>query len=144
MKFYFPDVNVWVAAACQGHQHHPSASAWFASANDGEIGFCRMTQLGFLRLLTHPAVMRDEVMTPIAAWSTFDRLANDDRVTFYAEPGHDDLQESFRQITTAKGFAHGQWPDAYLAAFASVGGLTLVTLDRGLKALAGREAQLLR
>jgi uncharacterized protein len=144
MKFYFPDINVWVAAAYQGHQHHSSASAWFASVDDGKIGFCRITQLGFLRLLTHPVVMRDEVMTPIAAWSTFDRLANDDRVTFYAEPEQDDLQSSFREITTTKGFAHSQWPDAYLAAFASVGGLTLVTFDRGLKTLVGREAQLLR
>jgi uncharacterized protein len=144
MNFYIPDINVWVAAACEGHQHHTSASAWFAAADDGKIGFCRVTQLGFLRLLTHPAVMRDEVMTPTAAWSAYDRFVSDDRVTFYAEPEHEGLQSSFRQMTTAKGFAHKQWPDAYLAAFAKAGGLTLVTFDRGLKALAGKEARLLR
>jgi len=144
MRFYFPDINVWVAAACQGHQHHPSADAWFASKNDGKIGFSRFTQIGFLRLLTNPAVMRDEVMTPGAAWSAFDRFVSDDRVTFYVEPENDDLQVSFRQITTGKRFAHGQWPDAYLAAFAKVCGLMIVTFDRGMKTLAGRDAQLLR
>jgi uncharacterized protein len=144
MKFYFPDINVWVAAACQGHQHHPLAAVWFASADDGKIGFSSATQLGFLRLLTHPVVMRDEVMTATAAWSAFDRFASDDRVTFYPEPGGEELRASFRQVTTTKRFAHHQWPDAYLAAFARVGGLTLVTFDRGLKALAGKAAQLLR
>jgi hypothetical protein len=29
MKSYFPDVNVWLALAYRGHQHHPNASAWF-------------------------------------------------------------------------------------------------------------------
>lgn len=144
MNFYFPDINVWVAAACQGHQHHSSASAWFASANDGKIGFCRFTQIGFLRLLTHPSVMRDEVMTPAEAWRAFDQFAEDDRVTFYTEPDHEELQNTFRQLTTEKRFAHQQWPDAYLAAFARVGGLMLVTFDRGLKTLTGKEAHLLR
>lgn len=143
MNFYFPDINVWVAAACQGHQHHPSASAWFASTNDGKIGFCRFTQVGFLRLLTHPSVMRGEVMTPIGAWRAFDQFAGDDRVTFYTEPEQAELQSSFRQLTTEKRFAHQQWPDAYLTAFAKVGGLVLVTFDRGLKGLAGKDAQLL-
>lgn len=144
MNFYFPDINVWVAAACQGHQHHSSASAWFASANDGKIGFCRFTQIGFLRLLTHSSVMRDEVMTPAEAWGAFDQFAEDDRVTFYTEPDHEELQNTFRQLTTEKRFAHQQWPDAYLAAFARVGGLMLVTFDRGLKTLTGKEAHLLR
>jgi toxin-antitoxin system PIN domain toxin len=144
MNFYFPDINVWVAAACRGHQHHPSASAWFASTNGGRIGFCWVTQLGFLRLLTHPAVMRDEVMTPTSAWSALDRFASDDRFTFYAEPEREELQKAFRQLTLNKGLAQSQWPDAYLAAFARIGGLTFVTFDRGLKALAGKEAQLLR
>jgi toxin-antitoxin system PIN domain toxin len=142
MKFYFPDINVWVAAACRSHQHHPSASAWFASADDARIGFCRVTQLGFLRLLTLPAVMRDEVMTPTAAWKNYDQFTSDDRVTFYPEP--EDLQNAFRHLTTGKRFAYTQWPDAYLAAFAMTGGLTLVTFDRGLKGLLGKEAQLLR
>lgn len=143
MNFYFPDINVWVAAACQGHRHHSSAAAWFASINDGKIGFCRLTQLGFLRLLTHPSVMREEVMNPAEAWKAFDQLAGDDRVTFYTEPEHEELQGSFRQLTTEKRFAHQQWPDAYLVAFARVGGLVLVTFDRGLKGLAGRDARLL-
>jgi predicted nucleic acid-binding protein len=88
--------------------------------------------------------MRGEVMTPVAAWAAFDGFASDDRGAFYAEPANDDLQTSFRQLTTVRRFPHQQWPDAYLAAFAKAGGLTIVTFDRGLKALAGKEARLLR
>ena len=29
MKSYFRDVNVWLALAYRGHQHHPTAAAWF-------------------------------------------------------------------------------------------------------------------
>ncbi|HXY24905.1 MAG TPA: TA system VapC family ribonuclease toxin [Candidatus Acidoferrum sp.] len=144
MKFYFPDINVWLAAAWRGHQHHPSASAWFASTSDGKIGFCHVTQLGFLRLLTHPVVMHDEVMTPAGAWNAFDQFAKDDRFTFYPEPDHEEFQDTFRRLTMTKHIAHRQWPDAYLTAFAISAGLTLVTFDRGLKSLAGRESQLLR
>lgn len=83
-------------------------------------------------------------MTPSAAWRAFDQFAGDDRVTFYVEPDQAELQSSFRQLTTEKRFAHQQWPDAYLAAFARVGGLVLVTFDRGLKGLGGKDARLLR
>lgn len=64
MKSYFPDINVWLALAYQGHQHHSAAVAWFRSLKDGNIHFCRVTQLGFLRLLTHPLVMRNESQDP--------------------------------------------------------------------------------
>jgi predicted nucleic acid-binding protein len=75
MKSYFPDINVWVALAYRGHQHHPVASSWFERLKSGTAGFCRLTQLGFLRLLTHPVVMRDEVMTQLEAWKAYDLLS---------------------------------------------------------------------
>ncbi len=35
------------------------------------------------------------------------------------------------QFTQSKGFSHADWTDAYLAAFARVAGLRLVTFDSG-------------
>ena len=54
---YLPDVNVWIALAVSGQVHHRTASVWLEEAGDEIITFCRVTQLGFLRLLTNQRVM---------------------------------------------------------------------------------------
>ena len=144
MKSYFPDVNVWVALAYRGHQHHPVASSWFERLKSGTAVFCRLTQLGFLRLLTHPLVIRDEVKTQLEAWKAYDLLASSWRVDFYPEPNSDEVERELRSLTATNQAAPQQWPDAYLAAFAKVAGLMLVTFDRALSKLAGGELLLLR
>ncbi len=50
---YLPDINVWIALAAEKHIHHPAARYWFANLHDERLTFCRLTQLGFLRLLTY-------------------------------------------------------------------------------------------
>jgi hypothetical protein len=144
MKSYFPDINVWLALAYRGHQHHATAAAWFDRVEAEQAVFCRFTQLGFLRLLTHPAVMRDEAKTQQEAWKAYDQLSTDARVTFYAETEPERVEAELRALTATSGFAPQQWPDAYLAAFARAANLTLVTLDKALGKLAGRECLLLR
>jgi uncharacterized protein len=143
MRSYFPDINVWVALAYRGHQHHPVAASWFEGLESGTAGFCRLTQLGFLRLLTHPLVMRDEVKTQLEAWKAYDLLASSSRVDFYQEPNSDDIEGELRSLTATDRFAPQQWPDAYLVAFAKVAGLMLVTFDRGLSKLASGKVLLL-
>ena len=143
MKSYFPDVNVWLALAYRGHQHHPTASAWFERVEEGGAIFCRFTQLGLLRLLTHPAIMRDEVKTQQEAWKAYDQLAGDARVCFFSEAEPERVEAALRALTAGSRFAHQQWPDAYLAAFAKASGLTLVTFDKALGKLAGKECVLL-
>src|SRR6266702_6114076 len=52
-SFLFPDVNVWIALTYRGHIHHTASKMWLDSLpDDSEVYFCRLTQLGFLRLLT--------------------------------------------------------------------------------------------
>jgi toxin-antitoxin system PIN domain toxin len=143
MKSYFPDVNVWLALAYRGHLHHPIASAWFERVEAEEAVFCRFTQLSFLRLLTHPAVMRDEVKTQQEAWKAYDQLSSDARVSFFPETDPERVEATLRALTASSRFAHQQWPDAYLAAFAKASGLTLVTFDKALGKLAGKECVLL-
>ena len=66
----FPDINVWVALTYEGHVHHRTAATWFATLEpDAGLVFCRLTQLGLLRLLTTEAVRGDEVMTQPQAWA---------------------------------------------------------------------------
>lgn len=144
MKSYFPDINVWVALTYRGHQQHAVAASWFGRLRSEPIGFCRLTQVGFLRLLTHPVVMRDEVRTQHQAWEAYDLLTGDSRITYYPEHDPDAVENEFRALTTTTQFAPQQWPDAYLAAFAKAEGLTLVTFDRALSKLAVDDTLLLK
>ena len=98
---------------------------------DVTLAFCRFTQLGLLRLLTTVAVMRDEVMTQPQAWAAYDRWLKDPRVELVDEPA--DIETRFRALTRLRQPATKDWGDLYLAAFAMVGQLTLVTFDRGLR-----------
>ena len=50
---YLPDVNVWIALAAERHTLHRAARHWFSKLQDEKLAFCRLTQLGFLRLLTN-------------------------------------------------------------------------------------------
>lgn len=143
MKSYFPDVNVWVALAYTGHQHHTTALSWFNQLNS-MAGFSRVTQLGFLRLITHPVVMQAEVKTQSEAWKAYDILMSDSRVVFYPESNLLEAEQMLRRLTSTSRFSHQQWPDAYLAAFAQAEGLTLVTFDRALSKLAGNDTVLLK
>ncbi len=144
MRSYFPDVNVWVALAYDGHQHHASAIAWFTRLNGREANFCRLTQLGLLRLLTHPSVMREDVRSQAEAWHAYDSFLQDERVSFHAEPNPDQLESTLRKLTSGRRAFSKQWTDAYLAAFAGVDGLTLVTFDRGLSRMCAGGALHLR
>ena len=131
----FPDINVWVALTYEGHTHHSSAADWFATLPpDVSFAFCRFTQLGLLRLLTAKAVMSDEVMTQPQAWAAYDRWLQDPRVEFVDEPA--EIETRFRALTRLRQPATKNWADSYLAAFAMVGRLTLVTFDQGLRSKA--------
>lgn len=143
MKFFFPDVNVWVALIYGGHQHHGAATGWFESLRDDGACLCRFTQVSLLRLITHPAVMGREVRTQAEAWATYDVLVSDRRVLFQSEVDPEQLEVSFRKLTSSRHSSSQQWPDAYLAAFAQTAGLILVTFDRGLRRLAGENSLLL-
>ena len=131
----FPDINVWVALTYEGHTHHSNAVEWFGTLPpDATFAFCRFTQLGLLRLLTAPAVMRDEVMAQPQAWAAYDRWLKDPRVEFVDEPT--EIETRFRALTRLRQPATRDWADSYLAAFATVGQLTLVTFDQRLRSRA--------
>jgi toxin-antitoxin system PIN domain toxin len=121
-----------VALTYEGHVHHAIAAAWFGTlSSEATLTFCRLTQLGLLRLLTAQAVMGDEVMTQPQAWAAYDRWLQDPRVELVYEPP--DIEARFRALTRLRQPATKDWADSYLAAFASVGQLTLATFDEGLR-----------
>jgi toxin-antitoxin system PIN domain toxin len=122
---------VWVALTYEGHVHHKIARSWFVSvAGSGRLFFCRITQLGLLRLLTAEIVMgQDEVMTQLEAWGAYDQWLQDERISFLDEPP--EMETPFRALTRSRRSAPKDWADSYLAAFAQAAQLTLVTFDQG-------------
>jgi uncharacterized protein len=83
---YLPDVNVWIALAADRHILHRAARHWFSNLQDERVTFCRLTQLGFLRLLTNNHVMQEEVMRPNKTWEAYRVLRLDRRIGYLAEP----------------------------------------------------------
>ena len=131
--FLFPDINVWVALTYERHVHHCAARIWFDGlAPTSRFFFCRLTQLGLLRLLTSASVMGpDEARNQQQAWNAYDRWLDDDRVEFVDEPVG--LEAQFRALTRSTHASPKDWADSYLAAFAQTSRLTLVTFDRALQ-----------
>jgi toxin-antitoxin system PIN domain toxin len=143
MKSYCPDVNVWIALAFDGHKHHRAAIAWFDRLHGEAVYFCRLTQLGLLRLLTVQSVMQREVRSQAEAWRIYDSLLCDPYISFQSEVDAEQVNTVLRRLTSGSRPLWQQWTHAYLAAFARVAGLTVVTFDRGLYKLTSDNTVLL-
>ena len=122
-------MNVWLALATPEHVHTPIARSWWEQ-EDGAIAFCRLTQLGFLRLMTTAAAMDGKPLTIAAAWRVYDRFFDDDRVAFIAEPP--DVDARFRQMATGRTVSPKVWAGTWLLAFAQAAEGALVTFDKAL------------
>lgn len=137
----FPDLNVWIALTLTSHEHHPIAWKWYRSqARDRELVFCRITQMGFLRLLTTESVAKHETLNQNQAWAAYDQWLNKGGCIYREEPLGTDLE--FRDFTNQSTPNPKGWTDSYLAAFAAAGSMSLVTFDRSLS-LRAKQAILL-
>ena len=129
------DINIWVALAILEHSHHEQAVRWFDSiTTPGTVAFCRTTQQGLLRLLSSKVMMagyRLPTLTNAQAWEIYESFLADDRVTFLEEPA--DFVPIWRKLGARNTASTKVWTDAYLAAFALVGGLEVVTFDRDFR-----------
>lgn len=94
--------------------------------------FCRITQLGLLRLLTTQAAMGQGTLTQAQAWDAYGRWLEDAGAAFVEEPSG--LESAFRSMSGSQQASPKEWADAYLAAFAEQANLMLVTFDRALTA----------
>ncbi len=123
------DVNVWLAAAWGRHAQHPVAKR-FVDGEDDELAFCRVTEMGLLRLVSNPAVTGPDARTRREAWDLVLRFQADPRVRFLAEPRG--LAPLWIAFSKRDDRSHLLWTDDYLAAFAQAADLELVTFDRGV------------
>ena len=135
------DANVWLALAADFHPHHSVAKDAWDDLCSGGIGFNRVSQMGFLRLLTNPVVMGPNARTNRQAWK--------ETTEAFKLSGARDLSEPARLFEIWSGLASGQnvardaWTDCYLAAFALGMDLRFVTFDRGFKRFKGLDVLIL-
>ena len=123
------DVNVWLAFAVEGHPHHEAAVKTWASLK--RPAFCRITQMGWLRLLCNPQVMGDLAFTPQRAWAEYEQLLEGGSIHFIDEAP--DLDAILKQLAFGAKASRDFWTDAYIAAFAKSAGMRLVSFDSGFR-----------
>ena len=135
------DANVWLALAAEAHTHHQQAKAYWEEQAAPTTAFCRVTQMAFLRLLTNRAVMGSHTLSPSEAWAkSADFLALPEVQLLEEPPG---LEEAWARFAGSGRSSPNVWTDAYLAAFASSGGMRLVSFDKGFSTFQGLDRLIL-
>lgn len=140
------DSNVWLALALSKHVHHTAARAWLDTVDEPEaVLLCRATQQAFLRLLTNASVLGPYGNPPLTnrqAWSAYQTLLTDDRITFRADepPG---LEPLWKELAVRGTASPKLWMDAYLAAFALAGRFRMITTDVAFRQFRGLDLLIL-
>lgn len=129
------DLNVLIALTDTEHVHRERAKRWFLSSGKENWGVCPLTESGFIRVTTNPA-MRTSAITLEKAIVILQSLRGHPGYCYW--PISD--AESWVAVTApfaARVSGHQQVTDAYLLGLAIKENGVLVTFDRGLKYLAG-------
>ena len=143
-KSMLADVNLWLATLVAEHPHHAAATLWWRQLvlpAGVHVLFCRLTELGLLRLLSNEQVMGPNRMSHARAWSNVRSVVVQDSVGFGNEP--DGIGERLAALAGQPGHSPRFWSDAYLAAFALAGGYRFVTFDHGFRRFDGLDLLLL-
>ena len=130
------DTNVWIALTFNAHPGHQAARRVFSGASrDRPACFCRATQQSVLRLASTDTVTHKTYGVPMTnadALRTFEGFLSNPHVSFRVEPAK--LESLWPKNAALKSASPKVWMDAYLAAFAIAGELTLATFDGDFKA----------
>jgi len=130
VKTVLLDLNVLMALAWPTHEGHDAAHAWFQRLGKRPWASCLLTQLGFVRLSSNPAVV-DPAPSPQRAFELLRAML--------ARPGHLFWPDDASVVEAAEWLpvwvsGHRQVTDARLIWLAQVRGGQLATFDGALKA----------
>lgn len=143
-KSILADVNVWLAILVAEHSHHDAASLWWRTTvipDRHRVAFCRLTQLGLLRLLCSERVMGPSRMNHAQAWEAVRAVVAQEHVSVQDEPAG--VERQMAGFCVRRSSSPGFWTDAYLAAFALAGGHRFATFNRGFRRFKGLDLILL-
>jgi toxin-antitoxin system PIN domain toxin len=136
-EFLLLDVNVLLAIAWPNHQFHAAATRRLEASNS-RWATCALTQLGFVRLSSNPAVVTAP-KSPAEAAALLSVLVSDNRHEYLKSlpsPVEAEARPLFDKL-----LGHGQVTDAYLLGLARRHNAILVTFDARLKGLARSAAE---
>ncbi len=137
MASHLLDVNALIALLWEDHQLHDSMARWFARHARAGWATCAITQSGFIRVMSQPALARHGHTVADLA----DLLAHNT-----AQPSHRLLALDFDfsdvlACCTGGVVGHRQVTDAYLLTAAMRGHIKLLTFDTGLGTLRASSAE---
>ena len=114
---YLLDVNLLIAAIWRDHSSHPKADRW---TRGRQMAVCPITELGFLRISTHPKGLRSDM-------EGARKLLAD----FLAKHAVEFVPCDLAALESRAGKSDGV-TDLYLADLASRRGMIPATLDTGI------------
>lgn len=129
------DVNVLIASIDPGHVAHNRVREWHRQLGPTTWATCPFTQAGFVRIVSNPH-FHDQVISVREACELLASLT--------ARPGHRYWAADMTFGEAVARFAgnlsgHKQVSDAYLLGLVISNQGRLVTLDKGIEALAGKK-----
>ena len=132
---YLLDLNVLIALMDSSHRHYAKAQEWFVTSGKERWGLCPLTEAGFLRITTNSAY-RSEQRTFLQAIAIIQILKGRPGCVYW------EIGKSWVELTAP--FAHRisghqQITDAYLLGMAIAREGVLVTFDKGVLYMAGKE-----
>jgi len=136
-----PDINVWLAITIEDHPHHDRAVAYWKNNRSAQIGFCRMTMLGYVRLLCNKHVMAGNPMTTQEALDAYESLLQKPSIIFLREPVN--IDPILAELVRDNHLNPNIWSDTYIAAFAIAAKLRVVSFDSDFKQFSNLNALIL-
>lgn len=138
---YLLDLNALIALIWAESEHHMAMSDWFAAHKKQGWATCALTQAGFVRLMSQPAVTKPfgGAVYGVADCAVFLEKS-------LAHPQHQLLPLDFvfskvRETCTGGLQGHRQITDAYLLTLAIQNKMKLLTFDKGIRSLLATEVE---
>lgn len=130
------DANLLIYAVDRDSPHHAPARRWLEAALSGSepVGIAWIAALAFVRITTHPGVMRK----PLSAENAIGYIDGWLRQPFVRLIGPGEKHwPILRNLLTASGTAGNLTSDAHLAALAIEHGCTVASADNDFRRFAG-------
>lgn len=130
------DANLLIYAVDRDSAHHATARMWLEKVLSGtaQVGLAWIAVLAFLRITTHPPIMRNP-LSPDAALTYVDEWLAQPCVVSVAPGEHH--WPILRQLISASGTAANLTSDAHLAALAIEHGYSVYSTDHDFKRFSG-------
>jgi len=129
MKGFLLDINTLLALAWPNHVQHGAAHTWFERESKQGWGTCSVTQIGFVRISSHPSFVHH--VSTQEALEKLKEIAAAPGHAFWPEPEDGYTGGAFAHLVS-RILTHGMVTDGFLAGVAKFNAGKLATFDKAL------------